>query len=196
MFIKQADFLMRILTAMESEMKRVIMIVAMGFVMFGCAATARDKPPLTVVDSVDLERYLGKWYEIASYPAWFQKGCTGSTAEYSLLPDGKIQVVNRCRKGNLDGPLKESKGKAEVADTATNAKLKVWFFWPFKGNYWIIDLNPDYRWAVVGEPSRKYLWILSRTPTMDEAIYQRILERLPQKGYDPARLRKTAQVGN
>jgi lipocalin len=82
---------MRILTAMESEMKRVIMIVAMGFVMFGCAATARDKPPLTVVDSVDLERYLGKWYEIASYPAWFQKGCTGSTAEYSLLPDGKIR---------------------------------------------------------------------------------------------------------
>ncbi len=187
---------MRILTAMESEMKRVIMIVAMGFVMFGCAATAKDKPPLTVVDSVDLERYLGKWYEIASYPAWFQKGCTGSTAEYSLLPDGKIQVVNRCRKGNLDGPLKESKGKAEVADTTTNAKLKVWFFWPFKGNYWIIDLNPDYRWAVVGEPSRKYLWILSRTPTMDEAVYQGIIERLSQKGYDPAGLRRTAQVGN
>ena len=177
-------------------MKQMIMLVAMGFVMFGCAATANDKQPLTVVDSVDLERYLGKWYEIASYPAWFQKGCTGSTAEYSLLPDGKIQVVNRCRKDNLDGPLKESKGKAEVADTTTNAKLKVWFFWPFKGNYWIIDLNPDYRWAVVGEPSRKYLWILSRTPTMDEAVYQGIIERLSQKGYDPAGLRKTAQVGN
>mgnify|MGYP001819548799 FL=1 len=177
-------------------MKQMIMLVAMGFVMFGCAATANDKPPLTVVDSVDLERYLGKWYEIASYPAWFQKGCTGSTAEYSLLPDGKIQVVNRCRKDNLDGPLKESKGKAEVADTTTNAKLKVWFFWPFKGNYWIIDLNPDYRWAVVGEPSRKYLWILSRTATMEEAVYQGIIERLSQKGYDPARLRRTAQVGN
>ena len=177
-------------------MKRVIMIVAMGFVMLGCAATAKDKPPLTVVDSVDLERYLGKWYEIASYPAWFQKGCSGSTAEYSLLPDGKIQVVNRCRKDSLDGPLKESKGKAEVAETATNAKLKVWFFWPFKGNYWIIDLDPDYRWAVVGEPSRKYLWILSRTPTLAEAVYQGILERLKDKGYDPARLRKTAQVGN
>ena len=123
-------------------MKQVIAFIAMGFIMFGCAATAKDKPPLTVVDPVDLERYLGKWYEIASYPAWFQKGCTGSTAEYSLLPDGKIQVVNRCRKDSLDGPLKESKGKAEVADTATNAKLKVWFFWPFKGNYWIIDLEP------------------------------------------------------
>jgi len=76
-------------------------------------------------------------------------------------------------------------------DTTTNAKLKVWFFWPFKGNYWIIDLNPDYQWAVVGEPSRKYLWILSRTPTMDGAIYQEILERLTQKGYDPAKLRRT-----
>ena len=177
-------------------MKQVIAFIAMGFIMFGCTTTAKDKPPLTVVDRVDLERYLGKWYEIASYPAWFQKGCTGSTAEYSLLPDGKIQVVNRCRKNGLDGPLKESKGKAEVADTATNAKLKVWFFWPFKGNYWIIDLNPDYQWAVVGEPSRKYLWILSRMPTMDETVYQEILGRLPQKGYDPARLHRTAQVGD
>ena len=187
---------MRILTAMESEMKRVITLITMSVFIFGCVGTAKNKSPLTVVDSVDLQRYLGKWYEIASYPAWFQKGCTGSTAEYSLMAEGKIQVVNRCRKGSLDGSLKESKGKAEVADTATNAKLKVWFFWPFKGNYWIIDLNPDYQWAVVGEPSRKYLWILSRTPTMDEAVYQGILGRLPQKGYDPARLRITAQVGD
>jgi apolipoprotein D and lipocalin family protein len=160
----------------------------------GCAGAAKSKSELTVVGSVDLQRYLGKWYEIASYPAWFQKGCTGSTAEYSLLPDGKIQVINRCRKGSLDGPLKESKGKAEVVDTVTNAKLKVWFFWPFKGNYWIIELNPDYQWVVVGEPSRKYLWILSRTPTMDEAVYKGILERLPQKGYDPAKLQRTSQI--
>jgi len=177
-------------------MKYAATILAAGLIMSGCTATAKDKPPLTVVDTVDLERYLGKWYEIASYPAWFQKGCTGSTAEYSQLPDGKIQVINRCRKDNLDGPFKESKGKAEVADTATNAKLKVWFFWPFKGNYWIIDLSPDYQWAVVGEPSRKYLWILSRTPFIEEAVYRGILERLPQKGYDPAGLRRTAQVGN
>jgi apolipoprotein D and lipocalin family protein len=177
-------------------MKHAATILAMGLIMLACTATAKDKPPLTVVDRVDLERYLGKWYEIASYPAWFQKGCAGSTAEYSLLPEGKIRVINRCRKNSLDGPLKESKGKAEVADTATNAKLKVWFFWPFKGNYWIIELDDDYQWAVVGEPSRKYLWILSRTPFMEEAVYQGILERLPQKGYDPAGLRRTAQVGN
>jgi apolipoprotein D and lipocalin family protein len=174
-------------------MKHLPALIAIGFFMFSCAGTDKNKSPLTVVDSVDLQRYLGKWYEIASYPAWFQKGCTGSTAEYSMLPDEKIQVVNRCRKDSLDGPLKESKGKAEVADPVTNAKLKVWFFWPFKGNYWIIDLSPDYRWAVVGEPSRKYLWILSRTPTMDETVYRDILSRLPQKGYDAARLQRTTQ---
>ena len=175
-------------------MKHLPALIAIGFFIFSCAGTDKNNSPLTVVDSVDLQRYLGKWYEIASYPAWFQKGCTGSTAEYSLLPDNKIQVVNRCHKNSLEGPLKESIGKAEVVDTTTNAKLKVWFFWPFKGNYWIIDLSPDYQWAVVGEPSRKYLWILSRTPTVDEAVYQEILERLPQKGYDPAKLRRTDQV--
>jgi apolipoprotein D and lipocalin family protein len=194
--MKYADFSIRILTTKESDMKTLGALFIFVLVVFGCAGTTKSQSPLPVVDSVDLQRYLGKWYEIASYPAWFQKGCTASTAEYSLLPEGKIQVVNRCRKDSPDGPLKESKGKAEVVDTATNAKLKVWFFWPFKGNYWIIDLEPDYQWAVVGEPSRKYLWILSRTPTMDDAVYQEILGRLPQKGYDPAGLRKTAQMGN
>lgn len=175
-------------------MKPIVILFGLALVMFGCAGTAVSESPLTVVDTVDVNRYLGKWYEIASYPAWFQKGCTGTTAEYSLLPDGKIQVINRCHKDSLEGPLKESKGKAEVVDTATNAKLKVWFFWPFKDNYWIIDLNPDYQWAVVGEPSRKYLWILSRTRTMDEAVYQGILKQLLQKGYDPDKLRRTDQA--
>lgn len=173
--------------------KPLTTMVGLAFMIFGCAGTAKDKPPLTVVDWVDLQRYSGKWYEIASYPAWFQKGCTGSTAEYRLLPDGKIEVINRCRKDRLDGPLKEAKGKAEIVDAATNAKLKVWFFWPFKGDYWIIDRDPEYQWAVVGLPSRRYLWILSRTPKMDKAIYEGILGRLPQKGYDAQRLRKTLQ---
>ena len=89
-----------------------VSVLSMGWV--GCATHKTDETPLTVVDSVDLQRYLGKWYEIASYPAWFQKDCTGSTAEYDLLPDGRIQVVNRCFEKQLDGPLKESEGKAEV----------------------------------------------------------------------------------
>ena len=156
-------------------------------------ASADGKAPLATVSAVDLNRYLGTWYEIASYPAWFQKGCTGSTATYSLLPEGRIEVVNQCFKKRLDGPQKTSKGQAEVVDNTSNAKLKVWFFWPFKGDYWIIDLDPDYRWAVVGVPSRKYLWILSRTPVLDEAVYKGILSRIADQGYDPKRLNLTMQ---
>ena len=177
----------------EMKMKRMLCgSYLIAILLIGTAAHS-DLPELEVVDSVDLDRYLGKWYEIASYPAWFQKGCVASTAEYTKLPDDKIRVVNRCHKDRLDGPLKESVGKAEVIDDQTHAKLKVWFFWPFKGNYWIIYLDDDYQWAVVGEPKRKYLWILSRTPIMDQTLYQNILARLPAKGYDPSKLRRTSQ---
>jgi apolipoprotein D and lipocalin family protein len=154
---------------------------------------AGDREPLETVDSVDLDRYLGRWYEIASYPAWFQKNCTAVTADYALREDGLIEVVNSCRKGSLDGKLKQSKGRAKVVDETTNARLKVSFFGPFWGPYWIIDLDPDYQWAVVGGPDRKYLWILSRTPQMDETLYQEILSRLPDRGYDSERLHRTLQ---
>jgi apolipoprotein D and lipocalin family protein len=154
---------------------------------------AADEQPLETVDSVDLERYLGRWYEIASYPMFFQKGCTATTADYSLREDGLIEVINSCRKKTLDGKLKQAKGKAKVVDPETNAKLKVSFFGPFWGAYWIIDLDPDYQWAVVGGPKRKYLWILSRTPHMDKALYDEIIGRLPAKGYDPNRLHRTLQ---
>jgi len=154
---------------------------------------AGDEQPLEVVDSVDLDRYLGRWYEIASYPMYFQKGCTATTADYSLREDGLIEVINSCRKKTLDGKLKQAKGKAKVVDTETNAKLKVSFFGPFWGDYWVIDLDPDYQWAVVGGPKRKYLWILSRKPQMDPALYDEIVARLPGKGYDPNGLKTTEQ---
>ncbi len=156
-------------------------------------STAGERARLETVPAVDLDRYLGRWYEIASYPAWFQRGCTASTAEYSRRPDGAIRVVNRCRKGALGGKPKVAEGKAVVVDPIRNAKLEVSFFWPFSGDYWIIDLDQEYGWAVVGEPRRNYLWILSRTPTMDEATYQAIVSRLPDKGYDPGKLRRTLQ---
>ena len=159
----------------------------------GLPMAVAESAPLDTVESVDLDRYLGKWFEIASYPAWFQKNCTASTAEYSLRDDGAIQVINRCRKGGLDGKLKTTKGKATVVDRETNSKLKVSFFWPFKGDYWIIDLDQEYRWVVIGEPKRKYLWILSRTPQMNEETYRSILSRLPGKGYDLSRLNRTEQ---
>ncbi len=164
-------------------------------VAFAIAAPgfSAEKQPLEVVDSVDLDRYLGRWYEIASYPAWFQKNCTAVTADYSLREDGRIKVINSCRKGSLDGKVKQTSGKAKVVNSASNAKLKVSFFGPFWGDYWIIDLDPDYQWAVVGMPSRKYLWILSRTPQMDEAVLESIIARLPDAGYDPDKLEKTLQ---
>ena len=167
---------------------------ALALLMFSVAVAAAAKaPPLRVVEEVDLDRYLGTWFEIASYPAWFAKNCTGVTAEYTVREGGGISVVNRCYKGALDGKLKEARGRAKVVDPETNAKLKVSFFGPFWGDYWILELDPEYRWAVVGEPKRKYLWILSRTPTLDQDTLEGLLSRLPEKGYSSERLQWTLQ---
>lgn len=167
--------------------------VGMLAALCGCAATGQHLPPLQTVAKVDLSRYLGIWYEIASYSHRFQKGCVATRAVYTLQNDGRIGVVNECRKEALNGPLKSVAGQARVVDAATNARLKVSFFRPFWGDYWIIDLDPGYRWAVVGHPSRKYLWVLSRTRSLDETLYQQILARLSDQGYDPSRLNKTLQ---
>jgi apolipoprotein D and lipocalin family protein len=149
--------------------------------------------PLEAVSHVDIQRYLGTWYEIATIPQRFQKDCVRVTAHYSLRADGKIEVVNTCRKKTLDGKAKSVRGKAWIVDKTTNAKLKVSFFWPFAGDYWIIDLDEDYQWAVVGHPARTYLWILSRTPRMDDALYDELLARIAAKGYDLAKIKKTLQ---
>ena len=150
-------------------------------------------PNLPTVGNVEVSRYLGLWYEIAKYPVSFEEGCVGVTAEYTLNPDGSIKVVNTCYPGTLDAEPTTIEGVAQIADPATNAKLNVAFFGPFGAPYWIIDLDPDYQWAVIGEPSRTFLWILSRTPTLDDAVYQDILSRLPAKGYDVSRLELTPQ---
>ncbi len=104
-------------------------------------------------------------------------------------------MINRCRKETLDGKLREVEGKAWVVDKTSNAKLKVQFFWPFSGAYWIIELDPDYQWAVVGHPNRNYLWILSRTPQMDPALYDDLIDRIGNKAYDIARIQRTLQPG-
>jgi len=160
----------------------------------GALATARAASrPLEVVPRVDLQRYLGTWYEIATIPQKFQKGCVGVTAHYALRADGDIDVVNVCRKGTLDGKVSSVRGKAWVVDKMTGAKLKVRFFWPFAGDYWIIELDRDYQWAVVGHPGRSYYWILSRTPQMDPAVYEELIRRAAAKGYDTSRIKKTLQ---
>ena len=158
------------------------------------SASTSKSQILQTVSSVDVNRYSGKWYEIASYPQRFQKGCHCTTAEYTLSPDGYLIVENRCNRGSVNGKQSYIKGKAFVEKNSGNAKLKVQFFWPFRAKYWIIDLAEDYTYAVVSHPNRKYLWILSRTPTMNDILYQRILSRLKEKGFDLSKLQVTQQI--
>ncbi len=149
---------------------------------------------LQTVPGVDLNKYAGKWYEIASFPQSFQKGCHCTTAEYTLSDKGYVIVENRCNKDSVNGKQSYIKGKAFVEEGSGNAKLKVQFFWPFRAKYWIIDLADDYSYAVVSHPNKKYLWILSRSPKMEEAVYLGILSRLKAKGFDLLKLQKTVQI--
>jgi len=149
---------------------------------------------LQIVPFVDLNKYSGLWYEIASYPQRFQKNCHCTTAEYTLSPKDYVIVQNRCNKGSIDGKISSIKGKAFVEKNSGNSKLKVQFFWPFKGKYWIIDLAEDYSYAVVSHPSRKYLWILSRTPQLPEKTYREILHRLTENKFDLSKLKLTVQA--
>lgn len=159
--------------------------------LFIFTGTCGQPPP--IVAHVDLARYAGMWFDIASYPASFQTGCHCTTAEYEIVP-GKnyLRVVNRCIRFNGEKwKMRKVSGKAWVVEGSGNAWLKVQFFWPFKGDYLVIGLADDYSWAVVGHPRRKYLWILSRESYMPTDTYNSILKLIRTKGYDPARLKKT-----
>lgn len=162
--------------------------------LFSLFAGSKAQPPATV-DSVDLKKYAGRWYDIASYPARFQEGCHCTTADYEILPGKKyIRVTNRCVKfKNGNTKISTATGKAYVVKNSGNAKLKVQFFWPFRGDYLIIGLAEDYSWAVVGHPERKYLWILSRHSTVTSDTYAGITKLITEKGYDTSRLLPTPQ---
>lgn len=151
-----------------------------------------DEAPLPTVGSVDLARYAGSWYEITKLPNRFQKPCVADTqAEYRL--DGEIvRVINRCRTSS--GELDDVKGRAKVVPGSGNAKLKVTFFWPFYGDYWVLALDPDYREVLVGAPDRKYAWILSRTPTMPQERVDALLQRAQALGFDAAAFVATPQT--
>ncbi len=146
--------------------------------------------PLKTVAAVDVPRYMGTWHEVAKYPNWFQKKCASSTqATYSLQADGRVQVLNRCKTDK--GEWSEALGAARQIGGPTSAQLKVRFapawlsFIPMVwGDYWIIDLDPDYQWVVVSEPKREYLWILSRTPQLPATTYQALLVKLDKLGFD------------
>ncbi len=150
----------------------------------GCATL----PPPTTVATVDLSRYAGEWHEIEAFPAFFQRGCTGTRALYEPRADGSIRVLNSCER---NGRMASIEGTARPVPGSNNAKLKVRFFWPLEGDYWILDLDRDYQWAAVGHPDRKYLWILARKPQLDPAILGPIRARLAAQGYDISRLRPT-----
>jgi len=140
---------------------------------------------------VELKRYLGRWYEIGRYEQRFERGCQGVTADYNLGTDGKIDVLNRCRKPN--GRIDEARGTAKVVDPVSNAKLKVSFFGPFYGDYWVLDHANDYSWSIVGEPSGRYLWILAREASPGPQIVEQLIDRTRALGYNTGMLVRTKQ---
>ena len=171
----------------------IFMVVLCAVSFAGCKPS---NPPDTVT-FVDVQRYVGTWYEISRYPQFFERGLVGVTAEYALQDDGTVSVTNRGHKGSLDGPDSSIHGVATVVDATTNAKLSVKFDpFPaslFPGDYWIIELGDNYEYAVVSDPRRVTLWILSRTPQMKASDYDAIIASLTDKGFDTAKLEVTLQ---
>jgi apolipoprotein D and lipocalin family protein len=142
--------------------------------------------------SVDLQRYVGLWYELARYENRFERNCEAVTAEYRTLPHSKIEVVNSCHKGAIGGPLKVARGRARSVPGSRDAKLKVSFFGPFLGDYWVLDHADDYSWSIVGEPSGRYLWILTREANPRPLLRDKLQLRARELGYDTSHLRWTA----
>lgn len=183
-------------------MKAVILLcLILCFALPFSWATETEHNPLLVVPSVDFSRYAGRWFEIARLPNRFQKDCVGeTTATYTVLDETQLKVVNECRKST--GRIEQAEGKAQVADKGgLTSKLKVrfapaWLSWlpSVWGDYWIMDLGPDYSYAVIGTPDRKYFWILSRTPQVEEPVYEKLKEQAAAAGFNVALLVRTKQL--
>jgi apolipoprotein D and lipocalin family protein len=160
--------------------------------LIGIVSASHADAPMQTVANVDLTRYLGKWFEVSSIPNRFQSMCVADTqAEYKKDED-IVRVINRCRKS--DGSVTVAKGRAKIVEGSNNSKLRVSFFWPFYGNYWILALDPDYRWVLVGEPDRKYGWILSRSPQLDALTVNQILDKAVTLGYERTAFKVTPQT--
>lgn len=169
-------------------LKPFIAAAALSLPLAACMSSppdrlAGDQPPPTV-ENVDLDRYLGLWFEVARADHGFEEGCQGVTAYYEYRDDGDIRVINRCWKDSLDGELDVAEGRARLAEPGDTAKLEVSFFGPFFGDYWILELADDYSWAVISEPAGRYVWILSRDPQPGEAFIEERLSFLQSLGYD------------
>ena len=152
-----------------------------------------ENKKLAVVSTLDLKKFQGIWYEIAHNPWFPEKGCFSMIAHYKLIEDNNIEVTNICRKNGFDGEISKVTGKAWLADPDIKAKWEVQFIWPFTLDYWVIDLEENYNYAVIGEPDRDNLWILSRKPIMEKGLLSRIIETTKSKGYDLSDLILTPQ---
>lgn len=164
-------------------------LLASALLLAGCGG---QQPPLPTVASVDLAKYVGAWYEIALLPNRFQKQCVADTQARYAVDGERVRVTNRCRKA--DGTVEVIEGHAKPVDGSGNAKLKVSFFWPFYGDYWVLDLDSGYRAVLVGAPNREYAWVLSRTPKLDDARLQALLDKAASLGFDKAAFQRTPQT--
>jgi len=173
---------MGLIVMQQLRILTLIAVIAFGIVTFATAGPSAQ-PPIQSVGMVDQSRWMGRWYQIARLPNRFQKGCTGAYTDFSLRDDGQINVVNSCRN-EKDGSLRQEKGHAWVIEPTSNARIKVSFFWPFRSEYWVIGLGKEYEYTVVGSPNRKYLWVLSRTPTMSDDLYADIMKEVERQGFD------------
>ncbi len=166
-------------------------LAVLAGLLVGCTAM---KPPLQTVSHVDLPRYMGDWYVIANIPYFAEKNCYDSIESYALRPDGKIDNWFQCRKGSFSAPLeRKATAIASVEDKTTNAIWSVKFFKLISVKYLVLDLDPAYQWVMVGHPSRRYGWIMARSKSMDDSLYQRLLSRAAAQGYDPAKFAKVPQ---
>ncbi|HRD46359.1 MAG TPA: lipocalin family protein [Caulobacter sp.] len=164
--------------------RRSFAALALTVLLAGCGGPVGNSAVPQPAKPVELQRYLGKWYELARYDNRFERGCEGVTAEYSLRPDGMVRVLNTCREGAPEGEARSAEGRAKVVEGSNGAKLKVAFFGPFFADYWVLDRADDYGWAIVGEPSGRYLWLLSRDPAPDAATMDSHRKRIAALGYD------------
>lgn len=167
--------------------------LAVGVLLLSGCALLGPKEPLPTVDRVELDRYMGEWYVIANIPYFGERGNVAGRAIYRPREDGRMDDIYLYRDGNFDSPEERLEGVAWVIDQDTNAEWKVRFYWPLSFGYYIVGLDTDYQWTMVGHPSRNYAWIMARTPRMDEALYQSLLDRFAALGYDPSRLQKVPQ---
>ena len=151
------------------------------------------KKEIEAVADLDISRCTGTWYEIARLRHWFERNVVAAAATCELLPNGKMRIIGQGQKNTFDGKRVKAKGIAWRSDKNSTAKWRVRFFWPFYGSYWIIKLDPDYRYAIVAHPKRKYLWVLSRVPTMDEPLFSSLIKFVEEQGFDLSRLEKVPQ---